>query len=273
MTSFLARELQRKNEGVVFQRIPSTRRVCTQEHRKYSLSISNTSNVQVNIQLTNMSIVHPISSEICGDLLTDAKEMLREAGNHLKFQGERLGNSMEQIRLAVDIMRNPRTVPSSHVNYADDMKFLEKFAVQYKQGVGLSDDDHRDFIIKVSTILRRALSTLDDEYKNVCPWSLILKVNHTDLCPHRPFCKHKQKYTQSQVPAGHPHPPGGTTHSDVMGFCQDDYAVQPGKMKPEGCKVRMYCRLQHKEDVTNKKNCDAIILYAVACLHRDGLWE
>ncbi|TGO31951.1 hypothetical protein BHYA_0375g00030 [Botrytis hyacinthi] len=249
MTSFLARELQRKNEGVVFQRILSTRRVCTQEH------------------------LHPISSEICGDLLTDVKEMLKEADFHQRSQEERLENSLKQIRLAVDIMRNPRTVPSCDSNYAEDIKFLEEFAVNYKQGVGLSDDAHRRYIIKVSDVLRRALSTLDDEYKNVCPWSLILKVNYTDLCPHQPFCKHKQKYTQSQVPAGHPHPPGGTTHSDVMGFCQDEYVVQHGKMKPEGCKVRMYCRLQHKEDGTNKKNCDAIILYAVACLHRDGLWE
>ncbi|TGO49396.1 hypothetical protein BCON_0211g00130 [Botryotinia convoluta] len=249
MTSFLARELQRQNAGLAFQRIPSTRRICTHEH------------------------LHPISSEICGDLLTDVKELLKEAENYQRFQAERLENVLKQTQLAIDMMRNPRIGPSSDFNYAEDIKFLEQFAVRYKQGVGLSDDAHRHYIVNVSIVLKRALPTLDDEYKNVCPWSLILKVNFTDLCPHQPFCKHKQKYTQSQVPADHPRPPGGTTHSDVMGFCQDEYVVQPGKTKPEGCKVKMYCGLQHKEDCTHKKNCDAIILYAVACLHRDGLWE
>ncbi|KAF5875563.1 uncharacterized protein Bfra_004016 [Botrytis fragariae] len=249
MTSFLAREIQLQNAPLAFQRIPSTRRICTQEH------------------------LHPISSEICGDLLTDVKEMVRESENHQRFQAERLENVLKQTELAIDVMRNPRNEPSSVFNYADDIKFLEQFAVSYKQGVGLSDDAHRHYLVKVSIVLKRALTTLDNEYKNVCPWSLILKVNSTDLCPHRPFCKHKQKYTLSQVPAGHPYPPGGITHSAVMGFCQDEYAVQPGKTKPEGCEVKMYCALQHKEDCSSKANCDAIILYAVACLHRDGLWE
>ncbi|TEY83828.1 hypothetical protein BOTCAL_0024g00370 [Botryotinia calthae] len=235
MTSFLARELQGQNAALAFQRIPSTRRICTYEH------------------------LHPISSELCGDLLTDVKEMVKEAENHQRFQAERFENVLRQTH-------------ASH-NYVDDIKFLEQFGVLYKQGVGLSNDAHRDYIINVSLVLKRAIPTLNDEYKNICPWSLILKVNFTDLCPHLPFCKHKQKYTPSQVPAGHPRPPGGVTDSDVMGFCQDEYVVQPGKTKPEGCKLKVYCGLQHKEDCTQKANCDAVILYAVACLHRDGLWE
>ncbi|KAF7920936.1 hypothetical protein EAE99_007788 [Botrytis elliptica] len=249
MTSFLARELQRQNGGVTLQRIPSTRRICNYEH------------------------LHPISAEICNGLLTDVKEVLKEADSYQRLQEELLEKAVKQAQLAVDMLKNPRIIPSPDFTYAEDVKFLEQFAVSYKQGVGLSDDTHCNYIIKVSTVLKRALPTLDDEYKSICPWSLILKVNFTDLCPHQPFCKHKQKYTQSQVPAGHPYPPGGTIHSDVMGFCQDDYAVQPGKTKPEGCKVKKYCALRHKEDCSGKANRDAIILYAVACLHRDGLWE
>ncbi|TGO27257.1 hypothetical protein BPAE_0045g00560 [Botrytis paeoniae] len=106
-------------------------------------------------------------------------------------------NILQQTQLATDMMRDPRMIPASDFNYAEDIKFLEKFAIRYKQGVGLSDDAHRHYIVNVSIVLKRALSTLDDEYKNVCPWSLILKVNFADLCPHRPFCKHKQKYTSS----------------------------------------------------------------------------
>ncbi|KAM0178098.1 hypothetical protein ACHAPC_008567 [Botrytis cinerea] len=249
MTSFLARDLQGQNAALNFQRIPSTRRICTYEH------------------------LHPLSSELCGDLLTDVKEMVKEAENHQRFQAERLENVLRQTQQAVDLMRNPRMKPSASYNYTEDIRFLEQFGVHYKQGVGLSSDAHRDYIINVSFVLQRAMPTLNDEYKNICPWSLILKVNFTDLCPHLPFCKHKQKYITSQVPADHSRPPGGVADGDVMGFCQDEYAVQPGKMKPEGCKIKVYCGLQHKEDCTQKANCDAIILYAVACLHRDGLWE
>ncbi|KAF7952636.1 hypothetical protein EAE96_005868 [Botrytis aclada] len=248
MTSFLARELQRQNAGVEFQRIPSTRRICTKEH------------------------LHPINSEICGDLLTDVKEIVKEARNQQQFQEERFENILKQTQLATDMMMNPRMKPAVF-SYAEDIKFLEQFAVRYKQGVGLSDDSHRVYIVNVSVVLKRALPTLDDEYKNVCPWSLILKANFTDLCPHQPFCIHKQKYTPSQVPANHPRPSGGTTRSDVMGFCRDEYIVQPGKTKPEGCNIKKYCGLRHKEDCNHKANCDAIILYVTACLHRDGLWE
>ncbi|KAF7895828.1 uncharacterized protein EAF01_009790 [Botrytis porri] len=199
--------------------------------------------------------------------------MVREYKNYQRFQAERLKNVLKQTELAIDVTRNPRMEPSSVFNYPEDINFLEQFAIHYKQGVGLSDDAYQVYLINVSIILKRALPTLEDEYENVCPWSLILKVNSSDLCPHGPFCKYKQKYNLSQVPANHPGPPDGTTHSAVVGSCQDEYAVQPGETKPEGCKVKGYCALQHKEDCNSKADCDAIILYAVACLHRDRLWE
>ncbi|KAF7871815.1 hypothetical protein EAF04_003922 [Stromatinia cepivora] len=249
MTSLLARELWRQNAVCTYVSISPSRRVCTHEH------------------------LHPVSAELCGNLLTNVKEIVTEAKNHQRFQEERFESILAQTKLATDLLMNPCMRPSGNYHYQEDIFFLREFAFRYKQGVGLSTNSHREYIINISIVLKRAIPTLNNEYKDICPWSLILKVNHTDLCPHLPYCKHKQKYTPSQVPQDHQRPPGGSTHHDVMGFCQDEHVVWPGKKVPDGCKLRIYCALRHKEDCSQKEKWDAIILYVAACLHRDGLWE
>ncbi|ESZ91132.1 hypothetical protein SBOR_8496 [Sclerotinia borealis F-4128] len=245
MSSMLARELRRQYS--YFPPAITPRRICTHQH------------------------LHPVSAELCGDLLSDVKEIVTEAKNHQRYQEQRFDSVLAQTKLATDLLMNPRMRPSYDHNYHADNLFLQEFPWRYKQGVGLSTDEHREYIIDVSVVLKRAMLTLNQEYKGICPWSLMFKVDHTDLCPHLPICKHKQQYTPAQVPADHQRPPGGTT--DAMGFCHDEFVVWPGKKVPDGCKLRIYCRLRHQEDCSQKEQWDASIIYVAACLHRDGLWD